>query len=128
MKRSQPKREWSAAREKVVNERVCRNCGALQVETAHILGRTYDRYAPLRADGWRKWTVAPDRVLPLCSDCHRRQHDGRLEILPLLTLEEQLQAVADAGTISRAARLLAPGRLSGEPYRGDFAPLPKEAA
>ena len=48
-------------------------------------------------------------VIPLCRDaygqgCHREYDEHRLEVLPLLTLEEQAHAVSHVG-ISRALRL-----------------------
>jgi hypothetical protein len=58
--------------------------------------------------------VVPDRIIPLCgpstdlTTCHGKDHFNRLEKLELLTLDEQLQAVADAGGIYRAMTLLSP--------------------
>jgi len=36
-------------------------------------------------------------VIPLCVDCHAAEHDGKLELLPLLTLEEQAYVVSLVG-------------------------------
>jgi hypothetical protein len=108
------KRDWSLARAKCDAEGGCRNCGFPRVEAAHIVGREHDDDPPLRAEElpwWRPGIVAPDRVLGLCHDCHQGPqgvHAKRLDLLPLLTLDEQLQAVADAGGIGRAYDLLMP--------------------
>lgn len=107
------KRDWSAAESK---RGACRNCGShFRVELAHIIGREHDRTPPV---AWvnRDWSVSkvyvhPDRVIPLCHDCHQGPngaHAKRLDLLPLLTLTEQIQAVADAGSISQAYTLLMP--------------------
>lgn len=54
----------------------------------------------------RFYRVDPDRVIPLCgpfpAGCHGAEHRHELDTLPLLSLEEQLQAVADAGGIENA--------------------------
>ena len=105
-------RSWTAAREKVELEGVCRNCGTPNaLESAHVIGREHDADFPVRNEDWSPYDVAPDRIIPLCYDCHQGpngQHSGRLEVLRLLTLPEQIQAVADAGGISRAMQLLSP--------------------
>lgn len=61
-----------------------------------------------------KVLVHPDRVIPLCgpatstNTCHGMQHNNRLNVLRLLTLTEQIQAVADAGGIYAALQRLDP--------------------
>lgn len=106
IKRSQPKRNWVAARMKLSDEGCCRSCGAAtKLEAAHIIGREHDRQPPVGhrwgTDGpWEQpYVVDPTRVIPLCSDCHRADHRGELDTLPLLALSEQIQAVADAGGV-----------------------------
>jgi hypothetical protein len=104
-------RSWDAAREKCDLEQGCRICGAWPVEAAHIIGRDKDGDFPVRNEDWSPWDVAPDRIVPLCHDHHQGpngQHAKRLELLSYLTLPEQIQAVADAGGISRAMVLLSP--------------------
>lgn len=107
-------RNWTKAHEKIAIEGgFCRNCGATQrIECAHIVGREHDFEFPIRIEGdWRPGDVHPDRIIPLCHDCHQGpngQHAKRLDCLPLLTLPEQLQAVADIGGISRAYDFLMP--------------------
>lgn len=47
-----------------------------------------------------------DNILPLCRHCHGCFDSGLLDVLPYLTLEEQLEVVRQAGGIGRAyARL-----------------------
>lgn len=127
MKRSQLRRDWTYAEDK---RGPCRNCGATyRVELAHVTERTSDRYQPLRIEDGdpADWTgekgpiyVHPDRVLPLCgpatdvTTCHGKDHAKRLDLLPLLTLPEQIQAVADAGGIELARRRLAPSEYRAE--------------
>lgn len=112
------RRRWDKARAKVEQEGVCRACGSpYGLEAAHVVGRVHDAKPPLRGD-WKStnsrsapYEVAPDRVIPLCHECHQGpngQHANRLDLLPLLSLHEQIQAVADAGGISRAYQLLMP--------------------
>lgn len=108
-------RSWVAAREKVDLEGMCRNCSTpYRLEAAHVIGRTHDGDPPVRDEDWSPFDVHPDRIIPLCgpatdsTTCHGKQHAGCLEMLPLLTREEQVQAVADVGSISRAMQLLSP--------------------
>lgn len=109
------KRDWSQAHEKVGREgRRCRVCKTrIRIECAHIIGREHDREDPLRGD-WLPGDVVPDRIIPLCGPatdpktCHGKQHAHRLELLPYLTIHEQLQAVADAGGIEQARIKLIP--------------------
>lgn len=118
------RRDWQYATAKVEAERYrCRNWRVClyatdqrAIERAHIIGREHDGDAPVRARGvigapaviWRPYVVHPDRIIPLCSYCHREQHARRLDLLPLLAYWEQIQAVADAGSIATAYTLLMP--------------------
>lgn len=117
---AKPPREWKFANAKF-DERggYCQNCGTFtRVERAHVIGRSNDYQPPVRmADHGFEWwpgVVHPDRIILLCgpatstTTCHGMQHNRRLDILPLLTLDEQIQAVADAGGISQAYDKLAP--------------------
>jgi len=118
-------REWRLAREKVVLEGCCRGCGRpdgeVRLEAAHVTGREHDVVAPLAWPAGEPWmtarrsvVVAPSRVVPLCgpatdsATCHGRAHERRLEWLEILRLDEQLQAVADLGSIHRAITVLSP--------------------
>lgn len=82
------KRDWSKARAKVTEEGRCRSCGHAQgLEAAHVVPRS-------------RVTVGgedPRNIVPLCGLCHGAQHAGRLELLPLLTREEQSYVVSLVG-------------------------------
>lgn len=136
MKNDRPRRDWRVARAKVDAALACRGCGGAcgRLEAAHVLGREHDYAAPVaRVDDlegalWMPGVVWPTRVIPLggpatsSTTCHGKQHGKRLDVLPLLTLEEQVQAVADAGGIAQAYNLLVP---SENPRRvAAPAPLP----
>lgn len=108
MKRSQPRRDWSLTHGKA--SAGCRVCG-LPAERAHVVGREHDRHEPINPPpGWRPYVVVPDRIVPLCGPTpggHHGQYDrGELDVLPYLTLPEQIQAVADAGSIELARKHL----------------------
>jgi hypothetical protein len=109
MKVRRPARDWTVARAKVDGEGVCRACGrGGALEAGHVIGREHDFGPPIRWPSDVKWItrsrvlVAPARIVPLCGDCHRAQHAHALDLLPLLTVEEQAQAVLDAGGIGAA--------------------------
>jgi hypothetical protein len=112
-------RDWKLARAKVEAEGVCRNCRRRRVklDAAHVIGREHDRKPAVRAlapfVASLPPVVHPDRIIPLCHDCHQGpdgQHAGRLDVLRLLVLDEQVQAVADANGILLAMRRLIPDR------------------
>lgn len=90
------RRNWSAAREKVVAEGKCRVCKqtANGLEAAHVMGRKYDDPSG---------QVDPDDVVPLCRPCHTAYDARRLNLLPYLSLAEQAKAVSHVG-IARALR------------------------
>ena len=121
MKRSQPKRDWVWAIVKKQEEGCCRVCGEeWGVECAHIVGRDRDAVEPLRAEGWTSYVVHPDRIVPLCKSCHDR-FDGRaqppLDLLGKLTLQEELQAVADSAGPNEPGLESARVRLAPSEYR-----------
>jgi hypothetical protein len=111
------RRNWTEANLKVAEEgHRCRVCGDSQIERAHVIGREFDCYRPVRANGWEPWTVAADRIVPLCRTCHQSQHDRRLDLGSHLTREEEVQAVADIGLGRAYERLMpsqSPKRTSG---------------
>lgn len=106
------RRDWTAAREKVQAEGECRVCGRsdLKLEAAHVAGRFRD---PEVRPGLRR--VDADSIVPLCGPfgdtdrCHTRYDQHALDLLPHLTLSEQVRAVQDAGGIEAARR-----RITGE--------------
>lgn len=90
----------NAARRKVHGQ-PCRNCGSRQnIDCAHVIPKSL---------GGRN---LPQSVIGLCRRCHRAQHEGRLELLPLLTRDEQMEAVRVLG-IARAFRYLTRGSAGG---------------
>jgi len=107
---SEPRRDWTAARLKVESEARCRACGSTShIEAAHIMGRKHDEAT---IPGSRVLYVDPNRIVPLCGPfpdgCHGEYDHKRLDLLSRLSVEEQTQAVADAGGIEQARRRLAP--------------------
>lgn len=83
------RRAWTDARSKVIREGRCRACKRPgRLDAAHIIPRS-------RIPG----DAAMDErnVLPLCRACHRKHHDGELELLPLLNRHEQAYIVLLVG-------------------------------
>jgi hypothetical protein len=117
MKRSQPKRDWGAARAKCENEEDCRlgHLGGCEgvLEAAHIIGRYHDRFNLDRQDWQHRsvWMVYPERIVPLCSHHHYEYDHHRADLLPVLTPHEELQAHIDAGSLLTALK-----RLTGDSY------------
>jgi hypothetical protein len=111
----QPDRDWTPALEKVEEEGCCRVCKRTdrKLEAAHILGREHDE-PKTGANGQplKELIVVKDRIIPACGPfpegCHGDVDMRRISLLPFLTLEEQLQAVSDAGGIEAARIRLAP--------------------
>jgi len=115
----QPKRDWTDARAKVEHEHCCRICkkeaaSGRPLEAAHVLGREHDepKVSGVTGEPLKELYVHPDRIFPACGPfpggCHGDAEYRRINVLPFLTLEEQLQAVRDAGGIELARIRLAP--------------------
>jgi hypothetical protein len=105
-------RDWRWARAKVERERTCRvddreGACAGRLQAAHVIGRERD---PTVSDerGREVREVQPDAIVPLCVAHHRAYDAHEIDLLPYLTLREQLRAVEDAGGIANALR-----RISG---------------
>lgn len=79
------RRDWRAAREKLEAEGHCRFCG-----TTH--GLTCAHIIPRSRIGAMGGAEDSRNIIPLCQRDHTLQHAGRLELLPLMTLEEQSYA------------------------------------
>lgn len=91
------RRDWSAAEFKRTD--YCRMCAKPgKIELAHVIGRNRDERRGATV------LVNPDSVVPLCDECHRRYDAHDLDILPILSLDEQVAAVRDAGGIIAALR------------------------
>jgi 5-methylcytosine-specific restriction endonuclease McrA len=92
------RRDWKEARQKVEREgfrcRVCRS--SFQVEAAHVIPRSL---APGVGTN-----MSADNIVPLCRECHVEYDQHRLDLLPALTLPEQVAAVRQAGGIALAYR------------------------
>lgn len=107
MRRSQPRRDWGAARRKVEREGCCRACGYVSetLQAAHIVGREHDKakYDSAKGVYLKTLWVSPYRIVPLCPACHGRYDphtrglDERLDLLPFLTDAEKDVAFGDCG-------------------------------
>jgi hypothetical protein len=92
----------NAGREKVETEGRCRVCGdgpAWKLEAAHTWDRSLGKSS----------FDDPDLVVPLCGElhgtgCHQLFDRHSLNLLPYLTLQEQLALVKAAGGIARAMK------------------------
>lgn len=89
------KRDWHTAWRKVHEDLYCRLCGLTSVDPHHVLPRSLGG------------TESTHNIVALCRDCHRAVHRKEVDLLSVLTLEEQSYAVSLIG-IERAHRLLAP--------------------
>jgi len=115
-RRIQPKRDWTDARAKVEAEGCCRICkrSDRKLEAAHVLGRQHDEPKVNKATGetLKELYVDPNRIVPLCGPfpegCHGDVDYNRVNLVHHLTIEEQVQAVRDAGGIAPAFTALAP--------------------
>jgi hypothetical protein len=107
-----PKRDWKDARAKVEQEGCCRVCkrSGPKLEAAHTIGCEHDEP---KTPGSKALYVHPDRIVPLCGPfpdgCHG-DYDERhsLNLVHYMTIDEQVQAVRDAGGIAQAWPRLAP--------------------
>ena len=106
MKRGGPDRSWDAAIEKCRDEGECRVCKIQRgLDAAHLAKREHDQ--PVRP-GAKRLKVEPDNVIPLCAHDHYAFDHSELDVLPYLTVEEQLHVVRVLGGIEQARRRLAP--------------------
>lgn len=97
------RRDWTAAREKCENEDFrCRVCGRLPTQAAHIVPRSR---ISIGYGGENALNICP-----LCARCHAAYDQGRLDLLPFLTLEEQSYAVKLVG-LAEAYRRVTNTRL-----------------
>ena len=74
----------------------CRVCGAAPTDRAHVIPRSL---APNAGDH------AP-HIIGLCRRHHQAYDAGALDVLPVLTVEEQAAAVTAAGGIVSALRVI----------------------
>lgn len=93
------RRDWREARRKVIehDEGRCRVCRSTwRVQAAHVIPRSL---APGVGNN-----MGADNIVALCEDCHREYDQHRLDLLPHLSLSEQVAAVREAGGIGLAYR------------------------
>lgn len=92
------RRDWREARAKVDLEGVCRvcRCGYDHIDAAHVIPRSL---APNHGE-------QGDAIVGLCRACHTDYDEHRLDLLPYLSLAEQVSAVKAAGGIERARRII----------------------
>lgn len=81
-------RVWTAMRAKCDLEGRCRSCAQPGPEAAHIIPRARVNAGP--AEDARN-------CIPLCRRCHIAYDTGQLDVLPLLTRDEQAYAVELVG-------------------------------
>lgn len=117
---SQPKKDWSLARDKIDAEGCCRVCGsARDLQAGHTIGQTEQDIEQVGPRGGRTKLVPTNAVIPLCgpfsgNNCHMRFDAHQLDILPYLYLEEEINAVRAAGGIYGAYRRLMPTEFAKE--------------
>lgn len=111
---SQPKKDWSLARDKIEAEGCCRVCGSTRdLQAAHTIGQTEQDIDQTGPRGGRTKLVPTNAVIPLCgpfsgNNCHMRYDHRELDILGYLYLDEELEAVKAAGGIENARKRLYP--------------------
>lgn len=98
------KRNWDAAWDKVEAEGACRFCGRtdLKLDPAHIIPRS--RVSPGAGE-------RAENIVPLCRSHHAAYDQSKLDILSVLTRDEQAYAVELVG-LFEAYR-----RITGERWR-----------
>jgi 5-methylcytosine-specific restriction endonuclease McrA len=96
------RRDWTAARLKIGSEPWCRACvRAHAVDAAHIIPRSR---ISIGGEDERN-------IIPLCRACHAAYDQGTLDILPVLTREEQAYAAELVG-LAEAYRRTTNARLA----------------
>jgi len=101
-------RDWSSI--DIDRDSACRVCTSRgQTERAHTAGRKYDERT-----GKGRWKVHPLDIVPLCgpaldtASCHYKADHGEIDLLPYLTVEEQVRVVQHLLGIENARMRLAP--------------------
>lgn len=107
------RRYWEAARAKVEREAACRTCNeTVGLQAAHVISRTHDRSFDALWPGAElpddfkpdDLYVNPDDVVPLCRRCHGLYDARALDLLPALTIAEQVAAVRAVGIVAALRR------------------------
>ena len=120
-----PKRDWSAANDKIEVKGRCRVCGRNgPLERAHISGRKFDQP---KTPGSKTLYVHPDDIVPLCGTridrdrdidktregCHHLYDSHRLDLLGFFSPAEQIRCVSNFQSIEGARRRLCPTEFQG---------------
>ena len=92
MRRSPIGRATAEQRAKVHGEPGCRYCRRTPVDPAHVVPRA------------RGGCDDPACVIALCREDHRKYDEGDLDVLPLLSKEEQAHAVSHLGIVAAYQR------------------------
>jgi len=86
-------RDWTEAQQKVEQEGKCRNCRRTNMLTpAHLIHRGMGG------------GMGADNIIPLCIKCHAAFDRHELDILGLLTVDEQVAMVRLAKGIENARK------------------------
>lgn len=98
IKRREPKRIWDKAREKLEREGCCRLCGCTRdLQAAHTIPKAMSDVRIEGPKGGVYLLVPEDATVPLCGDfgegCHGLHDRHEVDLLPVLTLAEQVFAV-----------------------------------
>jgi hypothetical protein len=116
MARRKKSKDWSEAIAKKEAEQACRVCkrsygelvyAGFTLEAAHTVSQSLQD-AP-GDDG--KLRVGAASIIPLCGpvnasrSCHAKHHEHRIDLMPYLTREEEVDAVGAVG-LARAYKLL----------------------
>lgn len=80
----------------------CRVCGEARVDRAHVIPRGF---SPNGGDDGH-------HLVALCRSHHREYDGGHLDLLPYLTVDEQAAAVAAAGGLMAAFRVITGNRVA----------------
>ncbi len=110
----------SLGRDKVDAEGECRYCGGNKdLEMAHTIGKAEQDLETVGPRGGRGKYVPEAAVIPLCggfteNNCHYRYDCHEIDILPVLYLAEELNAVQAAGGLYAAYRRTCPTSFQAE--------------
>lgn len=146
MSRGGPDRDWSIANliHRELDDGCCVVCGKPGADLAHIIGRECDKRPPVvwdeeaRGRPWRPYLVVPERVTLLCgpsrdTGTHHCLYDGtpeerrQLNLLIYLSVEQQIQALADAGNVyAMLTRVAGTHEPPAPPVRPQDVRLPRE--
>ena len=80
-----------------------------RTELAHITKRRFDRpRTDYRSAPTPSVWVEPESILPMCSHHHRLYDAGHLDVIAHLSTRQQVRAIEDYGSITKALERIAP--------------------